>query len=220
MICNDNVCNCGIVSSTLTVTGSGSFGDPYHLETNVFAIVTSSTRPAGFNGQHIYETDKDRDAVYDGTNWIYINNLPQFQIEASTAQSIPNNAGTVPALATEVQDTDGFHTSTDGFITIPSGLGGRYTIYVFGGWASDATSYRSVRPVVGNNTGITQNNTDRSGGYAMVTTANNGFGVATTMLLRATATVNITVFQLSGGALDLSTAHLRGIMTHHRPDLV
>jgi hypothetical protein len=214
------VCNCGIRSSTLAVTGSGSFGDPYVLETNAFAIVTSLTRPAGFNGQHIYETDTDRDAVYDGTNWVYLNNLPQFSIENTSTQSIANNTGTTPAMPTEVQDTDGFHTSTNGFITIPSGLGGRYTIFVHGNWAADATSFRSVRPVIGNNTGITQNNTERSGGYAMVSTALNGFPVATTMLLRAAATVTVNVFQLSGAALDLSTVQLRGIMTHHRPDLV
>lgn len=221
MICNDNVCNCGIVSSSLTVTGSGAFGDPYHLETNAFAIVTSSTRPTGFNGQHIYETDTDRDAVYDGTNWVYINNLPQFQIEAQAAQSIPNNTATVPALGTEVADTDGFHTGTDGFVTIPSGRGGRYNLWCHGLWAADATSFRSIRPTIANNTGPPTQNTDiRIGGMAMISTPLNGFPVSTSMLLRAGATVSLTVLQVSGGALDLTACSLKGIMTHHRPDLV
>lgn len=38
---------------------------------DVIRIVTSSTRPSDpYEGQHIYETDTNRDAVYDGAAWL------------------------------------------------------------------------------------------------------------------------------------------------------
>jgi len=46
----------------------------------------------------------------------------------SAAQSIPNATETVVTFDTEAFDTDGFHTSTDGKITVPSGKAGKYLV--------------------------------------------------------------------------------------------
>ena len=46
----------------------------------------------------------------------------------SAAQSISNATETVVTFNTEVFDTDGFHTGTDGKITVPAGKAGKYLI--------------------------------------------------------------------------------------------
>lgn len=222
MLCNSHVCNCGIVSDSLTVSGSGAAGDPFQIESNAFAVVaTTGDLPAGFTGQHAFVIATGRDYRYDGTNWEIISNFPEFQIEAQSAQSIANNSEATATLGTEVTDTDGFHTSTNGFITIPSGMGGRYVLLVQGQFAGSSTGYRYMRPLVANNAGAaTQNNGDRLGGYQMEATVTNGFTAVTTHLLAAAATVTCRVFQNSGGALDLNAASLKGFMVRHIPSLV
>lgn len=45
------------------------------LNTNRRFICTSSTRPTGFNGLEIYETDTNKVYIHDGSNWIEISRL-------------------------------------------------------------------------------------------------------------------------------------------------
>lgn len=222
-ICGSYACNCGIISNSLAVTGSGAVGSPFQLETLQGQVVTSGTRPGSpTNGMGIYETDTQRLLVYDGTNWVIVGgNLPRFKIEAQTAQSIPNNTGTTIVLGTEVYDEGGFHTGTSGAITIPSGMGGDYAFSADAAWPANATSYRSLTLSIGSNAGApTQNAQHRQGGNAMISTTLNGNSVAFEARVAAAATVTFVVQQATGGALDLNTATFSGHMIRHIPSLV
>lgn len=67
---------------------------------DVIRIVTSSTRPSDpYEGQHIYETDTNRDAVYDGAAW-----LPGGIIVACTSSTRP--AGPYEGQRIYETDTD------------------------------------------------------------------------------------------------------------------
>jgi hypothetical protein len=222
-ICGSPACGCGIVSNSLVVTGSGAVGSPFQLETTMGQIVTSGTRPGSpVNGMVIYETDTARLVGYDGTNWtILAGNMPRFKVEQQAAQSIPDNVGTTVALTTEIYDTDALHTSTNGFITIPSGMGGDWTFTGFCQWASSGASYRAMIFTVGNNAGApTQNGAPRQGGSAMIATANAGNTLAATFRLAAAATVTVSVIQATGGALNLNLITFAGHMIRHIPSLV
>lgn len=51
------------------------------------SVVTSSTRPTGANryvGQRIYETDTNRELLYDGTGWVIMYEPPQTWAVATT----------------------------------------------------------------------------------------------------------------------------------------
>lgn len=222
-ICGSYACSCGIISNSLTVTGSGAAGSPFQLETLQGQVVTSATRPGSpTNGMGIYETDTQRLLVYDGTNWVIVGgDWPRFKVEQQVAQSIPNNTGTTIALSTEIYDVGGFHTSTNGFVTVPSGMGGDYVFHGDLTWPANASSYRSLTLSIGNNAGApTQNVQHRQGGNAMINTSLNGNSVSFEARLAAAATVTAVVQQATGAALDLNTATLSGHMIRHIPSLV
>lgn len=222
-ICGSQLCACGLVSNSLTVTGSGSVGSPWQVETNMGQIVTSATRPASpINGQGIYETDTQRLLIYDGTNWVIVGgNWPRVKAEQQVAQSIPDNATTTVALTTEIYDTDAIHTGTNGFFTIPATMGGDWTFTASGIWASSAASYRMMSIAVSNNTGApTQNTPWRHGGQAMLATANVGNSVVGSFRLAAAAIVTLQVHQATGAALNLNTVSFAGHMIRHIPSLV
>lgn len=222
MLCNNLACTCGIISDSLTVSGSGAVGDPFQIESNAYAIVaTTGDLPAGFVGQHAYVIATDRDYKYDGTNWVIVGGtMPRFSIEAQTAQSIATTATATPSLSTEIFDTDGFHASTNGFVTIPSGLGGDYLILAMARWAANATGYRLTFTQEANNTGVASQLDAAAGGNQMENTVNNGHTISNIVRLRAAATVTLNVVQTSGGDLDLNQAFLKGFLLTHIPSLV
>ena len=45
MIC-ENRCSCGIISTSLSISGSGQAGDPWDVEANFGGVFTSITRPS------------------------------------------------------------------------------------------------------------------------------------------------------------------------------
>ncbi len=222
MICGDRTCDCGITSESLTITGSGSNGDPWVVESNAFAIVTSITHPGSpFMWQHIFETDTGRIKYWDGTNWIWeAGNPPGCNLERQAALTIAHNTPTTVAIDAEIWDTDGFHTGTDGFATIPAGLGGDYLVTARARYVANATGTRNVRPLIANNaTPPTQNNVQFAGGFLMENTANNGNVDAEPFRLEAGATVTLQTTQTSGADLDLSSAKLSLTMIRHIPSL-
>lgn len=110
MICGTNPCGCGIVSSSLVVTGTGGQGDPYHIETNAFGTVTSSTRPSSpFVGQWIWETDTGLQRVWDGTAWRIVGGTkpPACHIRMSTTS--PVSHATWTNLPFDIEDYDPFN---------------------------------------------------------------------------------------------------------------
>jgi len=69
-LCTPGACTCAIQSESLQISGNGSAGNPYNLESTGLTIVTSVTRPGSpFLGQQILETDTDRIYYWDGSDW-------------------------------------------------------------------------------------------------------------------------------------------------------
>jgi hypothetical protein len=113
MLCSGNFCGCGIVSASLAVTGSGALGDPYKIESNAFAVVTSSTRPGSpFVWQHIFETDTGFVRVWDGTSWLLESwtKAPVCIVRNAAPLSIPHaTAAALYTFDTEDKDLFGWH---------------------------------------------------------------------------------------------------------------
>jgi hypothetical protein len=225
VICGSTTCGCAIQSSSLQVSGNGGEGNPYVLETNAFATVTSSTRPATpSTWQHIYETDTSRHLVWDGTYWQIIGGkFPAFNLirrpsdgymELATGQ-VPTAVG----LPSEVLDTDGFHTSTNGFITIPAGLGGHYLI---GGhtsrWDAQDVGYLTTVLTITSNTAILEVADVMVGGFAPIATSNNGHALSKLLLLRGGAVVTLGAFTNIAEPWNLLEASLWGHMVRHAPE--
>jgi hypothetical protein len=66
-----------------------------------------------------------------------------WSLTKSSGQSISNTTSTAITFDTETFDTDGFHTSSDAKITIPSGKSGKYLIVVQITISENATGLRS-----------------------------------------------------------------------------
>jgi len=93
-------------------------------------------------------TTKARLAIGAEGTVLQSNGTTPFWADAETAsvyyngaQSIGNNSLTaIASFNTEYFDTDGFHTGTDGNITIPATFGGYYFIWAGGYFSSHATA--------------------------------------------------------------------------------
>lgn len=139
---------------------TSAFHDTY-LRQQVVAQMTSGTRPTGFEGRLITETDTDRLVAYSGSAWVRIGNYSSagrtgFSLARAASQSITGSATTYTAISwdTEFTDTDSFITVTADTITIPTGLGGVYAITGTIGWASAPGTNSSVEVYNVTTTGI------------------------------------------------------------------
>ncbi len=218
--CGARSCECGVTSSSLVVTRSG---DTFGIESMAFGNYTSIPRPASpVQWQHIYETDTGRYRVWDGTYWVITGgSMPGFQLERQSLLTLTTAVEATVPLPTEIYDTDGFHTGSDGFATIPAGYGGDYIVIPGGVFAASAAGQRNIRyQIAGNSVTPTQNPTQWAGGWAMLATTNNGFVVPEIHRLEAGATLTLRAYQTSGGNLDLTLGSLKGFMIRHLPALV
>jgi hypothetical protein len=126
------------------------------------------------------------------------------RVRDSSSQSINDNTLTaISSFSTETFDTDGFHTGTDGNITIPAGFGGLYVIGAYGYFAANATAnkWRHLEVLVGA-TIIAAQDTSNGGNDAMYLT------LETVYVLAAGDVITMKVQQTSGGALYFTTPAL------------
>lgn len=224
MLCS-NVCSCGIVSSSLTITGSGQQGDPWSIETNAYQIVTSVTRPASPSvGQFIYETDTGRIREWDGTYWVIKGgaypevNCTQRLSDATTP--VLTGSATDLILLNEVVDSDAFHTGTTGVYTIPAGYGGDYAVGAFTRWSADAAGYRVLFVNFASNTTTPLEIEQLASTLAPTVATTNSFQtVSGDVRLEAGATVTFQVYQTSGSTLSLTRTKAWLRMTNHLPAL-
>lgn len=215
------VCNCAFQSSSLTFDGTGNPGDPLVIETYEGVVADQSDVTSPFLGQRIYETSTDRLLYYDGSNWIiHGGNIPRFQVERQTSQTIVSDSPTNVAFTTEIYDTDAFHVANADTVVIPSGLGGDWLFVGHATWAASATGYRAARISVGSNAGVpTQNNQSRSGGWGLVNTAVNGYVVTEIFRVEPGAVIALAVTHNAGADTTITSAGLKGVMLHHDPTL-
>lgn len=161
---------------------------------------TSATRPSVNlrETMAIGETDTDRLAHYDGSAWIRTGWYSSTGRTGGVwrrvaAQSIPNSAVTAIQWDTEDSDSDGFLTPTASTLTVPAGLGGLYAIS-----ASEAG--------LGNGYDIQITAGGKS--YQGKITNFGGGGLGIVKSLAATDTISVSVFQNSGGPLNVTAAQL------------
>jgi hypothetical protein len=106
----------------------------------------------------------------------------------STNLSLNNGSETEIALTTEDFDTDGFHTSTNAYFTVPTGGDGYYQISGYVGLSNNTSgSYRYLRLYInaGNLVNIQM---------PFSTNVGTGASVSTTYHLAATDTVRLKVY--------------------------
>lgn len=93
---------------------------------------TSTTRPTGaarYFGQVIFEFDTGRWWYWGGSAWIFmpIAKVPRVSVTRSAAESMPTGFQT-PTFDTENYDTDGMHSGSNNYLTVPAGFGGRWFV--------------------------------------------------------------------------------------------
>lgn len=185
--------------------------------------MTSATRPSSpFIGQHIYETDTQRQLVWTGAHWrITGGNWPAFSVYRDTPVGIPHNTATDPTMTDSLDDTDGFWSLPALSGVIPAGLGGVYVVSLGGRFEANGTGYRAALGVANNNPipGGQQGATSLVGGWQTASTLNNGNVSARPWLLMSGAQLNLRVIQTSGVVLDLAQAFIAAVMVSHRPEL-
>ena len=144
------------------------------------------------------------DAVRDGV--VFCATPPSCKANRSTTQSIGDITLTaVSFTAADSWDTDSFHStvSNQSRLTVPSGLGGKYLIVASVSWANNSTGWRDLRI--------------RANGSTDLVVARVGIGAAnpypistitTVEQLAAGTYVEVTAWQNSGAALDVTAANV------------
>lgn len=162
-----------------------------------FTSCLSSARPAApATGAMIFETDKNRVRVYDGSNWLLVSGSMRASA-SNTGTVVANNTTTTLTFATENYDTDSFFTAGGSTFTIPEA--GTYAITVNTSRTAGAnfnggfgTYCRIVTPSV--TFIINTSDTDtQSGSFPVVFTAGQTFTVTFQNASGGSVTFNTTV---------------------------
>ena len=113
----------------------------------------------------------------------------------TSAQSIPNNTGTTIVFNSETNDDEGCYNTTNGVFTVPAG--GTYQITARVIFASNATGYRyaTVRRNGGASKGLL---------FDACSSERAFLNISDSLICDAGDTLDISVIQTSGGALDVT----------------
>ena len=170
----------------------------------VVAQLASGSLPAAATEGRVFAvTDRDRleidtgSALIPGPAWGTAGRVG-VNLSRVANQSIATGTGTFTAISwdTETTDTDGFIAVTSGSITVPTNLGGIYSISAKVTWASSPGANSTIEVLVGatawNRTVIT------------AATQMTDCGVSAVLALPAASVVQIRVSQGSGGAINVT----------------
>lgn len=165
-------------------------------------ILTSGTRPGNpYSGQLIFETDTDRFVARDNansnwvrTNWLTATARTGFQASRITNQSINNVTETLVTWPIEDFDSDAFFTAGGSTGTVPAGLNGLYSI----SFRISLSAVAATRGFVGLQVAATPVG-------RIIVTGDDLFRGTWIYPLVAGQTVGITLFQQSGGALNVTS---------------
>jgi len=144
------------------------------------------------------------DAVRDGV--VFCATPPSCRANRTTTQSIADITATaVSFTAADSWDTDSFHStvSNQSRLTVPSGLGGKYLIVATANWANNSTGWRDLRIRANGSTDLA---TGRVG-----TGAANPYPISTITTVEQLAAgtyIEVTAWQNSGAALDVTAANV------------
>jgi hypothetical protein len=205
----------GLAASALAVNQTrGIYADAAARDTALSGILTE--------GQSAWLLDVNRETTYDGTNWIITGGvMPRLDVYVNSITVADGGSGTLISMATgevEVEDTDGIHGATDGWGTVPAGLGGDWIIGSATNFATNSTGIRSTWLLVEQNTtnGEGDNNLYQSLGAH--TTLSGRMAMSAVRRLEAGALVKLYGYQTSGGDLSVN-GRLQMTMIRHMPEL-
>jgi hypothetical protein len=168
-------------------------------------------------GTLYFVTDEDVLERWSGSAWsqVAINAapaLPAFvgvSLRSSGAQSLSDATSTALTLQTEVFDTDGFHASTNAYVTVPAGLGGTYLVNAFAEYAADNDGYRGLYVLSGT---APENWAHFASKAALHQQAVQGdstrMSLTQVLVLDAAATVVLGGYQSAGNALNVNICTL------------
>ena len=144
------------------------------------------------------------DAVRDGV--VFCATPPSCRANRTATQSIADITATaVSFTAADSWDTDSFHStvSNQSRLTVPSGLGGKYLIVASANWANNSTGWRdlSIRANGSTNLAAARVGTGTANPYAIST-------ITTVEQLAAGTYIEVTIWQNSGAALDITAANV------------
>lgn len=137
--------------------------------------------------------------MHDGSAWVVIGSLDRIgaTLARSTNLAIANTTLVDVTWPTETADTDNFFTPTGATITIPAGAGGLYSVAAHGILSGTPSGRSIARVVLGGDT------------VDYVFTGNDIWQInVAARPLAAGDTVKVSLFQTSGGSLNLTTAKL------------
>jgi len=140
-----------------------------------------------------------------GLKWATTGNFVGCRVYASSAQTISNATDTIVAFANESYDTDGFHSNVtnNSRMTIPAGLAGYYRVTANIGFLPNALG-RRIYAIKFNGGGfISQGEMTPGASIEPVGT------ITDTYYLNVNDTVELNVFQTSGGNLNTSGSSVR-----------
>lgn len=202
-------------TSTAGATLTASWLNTYVRDnTAVAQVCTSSTRPTGnalYEGVRIYETDTDRILIYTGSAWVRVGHTlaagrTGAALRRANTQSIAAG-GSPKNISWDTSDfqSDSFVTvnaTTGTTLTIPSGVGGLYSI----SWQISMASGTTFSRLFGQVTVGSVNYRVVLGGSTTETIISG----SVTLPLAAADTFTVDVFQNNAGAtaVNLNSAYL------------
>lgn len=96
---------------------------------NTIIVCTSTTRPASpTTGLMVFETDKNRISVWDGTIWCPVTNGPSCRVYNSASLAIPWASTTLLTFNSERYDPDGMHSTVSNTGRITFAVAGIYEV--------------------------------------------------------------------------------------------
>lgn len=169
-------------------------------------IVTAATRPSDpYEGQMIYETDTDRLVNYNGSAWVPASNMPRAEATRNSNQSITNNAWNLVTFNVEDVDTDTLFTTGSGD-RFTAARAGRYQLCFTGEFDANSTGARGWAIASGV---VAATNLTWRKYYPAAAVIGTAGTVSGDIVLAASGTCSLQVFQNSGGALNLNANTIR-----------
>lgn len=199
------------LTSGTTITASWANASVRDQTVTPFATTSArdSAISAPVDGMICYITGEDRFYSYDGSTWVRTawngsTGRTQVLLRRAANQSVSDATVTAISWDTEDSDTDGFITATSSTLTVPSGLGGLYsvTVCLTGAANPGAAGFAAINP--SSATGLRFS----LGGGNAVGAWQASVGATWVGPLAAAETLTVTVYQDSGGASNY-TGYLR-----------
>lgn len=178
---------------------------------SVMQVLASEVASISANeGQLIYVTDEDRFYTYSGAAWVRVGWGSTTSgrtgcTATATTLSVASGASTQTiTFGAETFDSDGYITPSSTTVTIPTGLGGLYTIAANIQWDTDpgASTFTSIRILSGSQNYAFRSDTTLF--RSAFGTTDYFTGISASLPLAAADQLQLVCTQNSGGAINVN----------------